>query len=180
MPLISQTDALLGAYRIDVAEIGAAIGSGDRQLAQAIAADEHSWRTMQGLDREKVTACLHELIDGGALAEEPAENYFHAFSLLCCALGDRLAAGQIDELARMSLGEDPFAVPTGEFYGIGLLDASTATSALSELRDDASVSASLVSVCEQAAASRVPLLVLTTAASLAAAPNPKVSDFVAR
>jgi len=100
------------AYRVEVAEIGAAIGSGDVELLETMICNDDLWvdHVAGHVDRDSVSACLTELLEGGALAEEPQGDYAHAFQMLCATLGVKLPLTHNDA-QQMSFDDDPFDIP---------------------------------------------------------------------
>lgn len=78
------------AYLIDLCEIGAARDSGDCELVATIIEEEHDEVEALSpvISRALLIKSLTELIDGGALAEQPAAHYVYAFALLCRHLGE--------------------------------------------------------------------------------------------
>jgi len=100
------------AYRVEIAEIGAALSSGDAELWAAIVQDDRLWNdhVSQDVHRGVVSDSLRELIDGGALANQPAGYYVHAFQLLCAALGIRLAEAVVST-EQLAFEDDPFDIP---------------------------------------------------------------------
>lgn len=104
-----------GACFIDVAEMGAAIGSGDLGLAADIEREQRVWLELVELPSNEVCVrqCLHELLVGGALDGDNPHCYVDAFALLCRQLGDMLPANWSASSSEVGI-ELPFDVPMGD------------------------------------------------------------------
>lgn len=87
------------AYLIDLCEIGAARDSGDCELVATIIEEEHEEIEALApiISRALLIKSLTELIDGGALVEQPAAHYVHAFALLCRHLGEPVSPQKMTE-----------------------------------------------------------------------------------
>ena len=101
------------AILIEVAELGAALGSGDMELAEQIESDTVDLRTSASNTSagQNVSECLRELLDGGALADENVQGYVDAFSLLCQNLGTTLAAEHTTAINESLFCDSPFDIP---------------------------------------------------------------------
>lgn len=113
--LDTPTTRVYEAYLIDVAEIGAALGSGDIELGDAIrkarieahlldCSDDHKWSAAE-------LSCVDELLQGGALVEHGPELYVKAFSHLCRQLGRPVPPGFLGVLDSVTLCPSPFDLP---------------------------------------------------------------------
>ena len=97
------------AHLIDVAEIGAALGSGDIELGNEIWTAHVATNTDR--PHQEIFDCLHELLAGGSLAIHEPCWYTEAFSLVCAHLGTPVPAEWIDAVRGSALQELPFDVP---------------------------------------------------------------------
>ncbi len=105
------------AYLIDLCEIGAARGSGDFELVATIIEEEHDEIEALApiISRALLIKSLSELIEGGALAEQPAAHYVHAFTLLCRHLGELVSPDKMaDDLLDQATNSDALDLPTCE------------------------------------------------------------------
>lgn len=102
-----QTPRLREAYLVDVAEIGAALGSGDVELAHEI---DRSAVPSTG-DR-RTTSCIVELLEGGALFDHDAQFYVDAFALICRHFGEQATAAEIHALDGAARAQVPFDIPS--------------------------------------------------------------------
>lgn len=117
--MTAKTQAIL----IDVAEIGAALGSGDIALAEPIISLHQP--------NCSVELALIELLTGGALIDLWDGHYAEAFLLLCTELGEALPTRGPDGITNAG---DPFAIPTDKSGRIGVISAQEAAGLL-DLRD---------------------------------------------
>ena len=118
------------AYLIDVAEVGAAMGSADVTLANEIRAAHVGSRPSLVAGGETF-ACLDELLAGGAFADYEPRAYTEAFSLLCCHLGTPLSGDWVEKTAGYGFEPSPFDVPESvDGYSVHLIPEDVVEAAL--------------------------------------------------